>query len=138
MRLNFLSVAGLQVGQLDILATLHVDLVGPTVARRAADGLVRWCEPEVRRAQAMRALAAGELSRARAAEMLSAAIALAAGQGALAWELRARTTALELDLCSDAACARAALTDLLGRMQGGAGTGDVHRARALLDRHPAR
>lgn len=124
--------AGLQAGQLDVLATLHVDLVGPTVLRRAADDLVRWCAPEVRRAQALRGLAAGELSRGQAAGMLSAAIALAASQGALAWELRSRTTALELKLCTDAARARAELAELLGRMQGGTGTADVRRARALV------
>lgn len=124
--------AGLQVGQLDILATLHVDLVGPTVARRAADDQVRWCLPEVWRAQAIRGLATGGMSRVQAAQVLDEAIALAHGQGALAWELRARTTVLELGLYEDAPKASEALANLLDRMQGGGGTADVRRARQTL------
>lgn len=124
--------AGLQVGQLDILATLHVDLVGPTVAQRAMQGLVRWCLPEILRAQAIRSLGASEISGAQAAAMLREAIALAVDQGALAWELRGRTTVLELGLDGDGPQTRAAISVLLERMQGGAGTADLRRARRAL------
>lgn len=124
--------AGLQVGQLDILATLHPGLVGPTVARRAADKLVPWCLPEVQRAQTLHLLDAGAITRAAAASALNESVALAQAQGALAWELRSRSTLLARGLCEDSAHGQQALAALLARLRGGADTADVQQARALL------
>lgn len=124
--------AGLQVGQLDILATLHPGLVGPTVARRAAEKQIPWCLPEVQRAQTLHLLDAGAITRAAAASALNESVALAQAQGALAWELRSRSTLLARGLCEDSAHGQQALAALLARLRGGADTADVQQARALL------
>jgi len=101
---------------------------------RAVRGEVGWCAPEILRAEALRTLHAGgtaALGRARA--LIGAALDLARSQGALAWELRAALSALQVDkLTGNAGAALAQLAAIRSRFSEGFGTRDLLEADAAL------
>lgn len=78
----------------DHFATFDARLLPPAAVERVERGQVGWCAPEVLRAQALRLQAEG--AAADAEHMLYRAMALARGQGALAWELRAAASLARL------------------------------------------
>ncbi|MBB3222546.1 ATP-binding protein [Pseudoduganella umbonata] len=82
---------------LDMLPTLHVDLMTPASLARAVDGRAGWAAPELLRCwgeQLVRVGATGQAGR-----VFRLALALAHRQGALAWELRAATSLARLLAC---------------------------------------
>ncbi|HEY3256835.1 MAG TPA: winged helix-turn-helix domain-containing protein [Polyangiaceae bacterium] len=120
--------------QLDMLATTHEVLASGETVKRAQRGDVGWCEPEVKRAQAMVILSSGAPGAAAEAEaLLLDSLAVSRRQSALSWELRAALSLAGLwrtqGRMSDA---RELLSSLLDRFGEGFGTRDLLRARALL------
>lgn len=94
-----------------------------------------WCMPELLRLRGEFRLATSVPEAAAAAEAdFDAALGLARRQGALAWELRAATSLARLMRSQGRAVeARSALAPVHGRFAEGLGTGDLLRARQMLD-----
>lgn len=110
--------------QSDMLGTLAPEFAGPEVLTRVEAGTVGWCAPEVLRVQ-------GE--RLDSEPLLLRALALARGQGARAWELRAATSlAAHWRSAGGREPAGALLRETLAGFTEGHGCADVRRAAALL------
>jgi predicted ATPase len=120
----------------DHLATFSHDLLTDDAIARSQAGLVGWCEPELLRAQATLLLTRDPDDRDGAvAALLRRSLAVADGQGALAWSLRSATSLATLYLRQGVrAHARAALAPVLDRVREGHGTADVRAALALRAR----
>lgn len=117
----------------DHMATLHDALVNDATYRRADAGLIDWCAPDIFRAHAERALAAGAIDPRRAETSLQRALGLARDQGALAWELRAATSLARLwGYQGKAQDGIRLLEGVLGRFREGFGDADLITARALV------
>ncbi|MFZ4285159.1 ATP-binding protein [Variovorax sp. HJSM1_2] len=126
-----LDESGIQISQIDTLATLHPDYVGAAAVARAQAMVNAWCAPEILRVQGLRAWrVAGE--RGAGEGLLRQSIALATQQGATAWRLRSATDLAEL-LYEKAALdeARLELLQALAHFQEGGRTADVLRARQV-------
>ncbi|BBK41712.1 ATPase [Allostella vacuolata] len=129
-----IDLTGARIGpiHLDMLGTLHAGLATPAAIDRAEQGLAPWCAPELIRAHGERLLRAGGAdARPQAEAAFRRARALAAGQGALSWELRAATSLARLwhDRPPEA---RAALAPVVERLREGFATPDYRDAAGLL------
>lgn len=110
--------------QSDMLCTLEPELAGPNVLTRSEAGTVGWCTPEVLRVQA---------ERLNSEPLLLRALALARGQGARAWELRAATSlAAQWQAAGRDTAARALLVQALAGFTEGHACADYRRAAAML------
>ena len=117
----------------DHMATLHDALVNDATYRRADAGLIDWCAPDIFRAHAERALAAGAIEPGRAETTLLRALGMARDQDALAWELRAATSLARLwGYQGKAGDGIRLLEGVLGRFSEGFGDADLISARALV------
>ncbi|TWI62489.1 putative ATPase [Pseudoduganella lurida] len=118
---------------LDVLPTLHPGLLTPRALVRAEEGRAGWAGAELLRCWGEELVRVGALAQAE--RTFRRALALAQGQGALAWELRAATSLARL-LGARGAGRHGA--DVLGRAYArcteGWQTRDVAAAAALLDR----
>jgi len=92
-----------------------------------------WCTAELQRVAGLHLLKAGDVDGARA--QLEYAHDTAMRQSAVGWELRAATSLAELDMQEGSLqIAHARLSNVLGRINGGAKTADVKTAKNLLAR----
>src|SRR5262249_46023004 len=124
--------------QLDeLFATMHVDWADEHTFRRGDTGDSGWCQAELLRVRALRALAEG---RERDGEgLLRQSLDRARVDGALSWELRTTTSLARLRLGQErAADAIAMLRSILERFTEGRCTADVREAQALLDMQMSR
>ena len=123
----------------DHLMTVHGQLVGAGAVARAESGSAGWCAAELVRAHGENLLRADApdtpeaVPRARA--LFEKARSIAAGQQALAWELRAATSLARL--LAERLGQRSEAQDLLApvyrRFTEGFETADLRAAAALLD-----
>lgn len=118
--------------QIDVLATLHPQMLTPRAIARADAGSAGWSSAEVLRGWGESVLRAGSVQQAE--RLFQRACAIAAEQGAGAWELRAATSLARLwQGQGKGAQGRALLGDIYGRYTEGHATRDLRTARALLD-----
>jgi predicted ATPase len=117
----------------DHIGTFNAAYLSGDALARVEAGSVGWCAPEVLRIQAEREMAAGSLGTA--ATYLERSMKLARAQGALAWELRAAMTALQLSqLTGNRVHGRRVLASVYDRFAEGFATRDLRGARRLLER----
>ena len=117
----------------DHMATVHDALVTDATLERAWAGLIDWCAPEVLRAYADRALAAGTIVPAEAEATLQRSLKMARAQGALAWELRTATSLARLwGYQRKPEAGIDLLRGVFERFQEGFGDADLIAAQALL------
>lgn len=118
----------------EFMGALDARFVGPELLLRVDAGHAAWCAPEVLRAAALQAAAAGE-DDAIVAAQLDRAMAIAQRQGALSWELRIAITQVDRllgrQLRFDAA---PMLRPILGRFVEGRETLDFRRASQIIAR----
>ncbi|MYN10407.1 ATP-binding protein [Pseudoduganella aquatica] len=118
--------------QVDVLATLHPRLLTARAIARAEAGCAGWSRAEVMRCQGEALFRAGAVEQA--GQLFTLALAIAAEQGALAWELRAATSLAHLRSAQGRRQeARAQLEGIYSRYTEGHATRDLQTARALLD-----
>lgn len=118
--------------QVDVLATLHPRLLSARAIARAEGGSAGWSRAEVMRSWGETLLLAG--AEGQAEQLFERALAIAAEQGADAWELRAATSLARLRCSQDRRLeARAPLEDIYSRFGEGHATRDLRLARSLLD-----
>jgi predicted ATPase/DNA-binding winged helix-turn-helix (wHTH) protein len=117
----------------DMLATIHEELVGPDVVTRADRGECGWCLPEVNRALGVKLLEEHASPQSQSEMLFVLAMEIAREQGALAWELRAATSLARLKQGEgDRRGAYAALAPVYARFTEGFATGDLAAATRLL------
>jgi len=117
--------------QVDVMATLHPQLLMPRAIERAEDGSAGWCCAETLRAWGEAQLRAGADEHAE--QLFERARRMAAGQGALGWELRAATSLSKLlRRQGRGAEARPLLLAAYTRFDEGLDTADLRAARREL------
>ena len=123
-----IRAASLQLGEL--LATLHADWADDNDFRRGDSNDAGWCQAELLRVRAERALATGEV---RAGEsLLEQSLERSRREGTLSWELRATMSLAKLRTDQGRHVeALEALGEVLGRFTEGHDTVDVRDATAL-------
>jgi predicted ATPase/DNA-binding winged helix-turn-helix (wHTH) protein len=117
--------------QVDVLATLHPRLLSARAIARAEAGCAAWSRAEVMRCWGETLREAG--SEAQAEQLFERALAIAAEQGAGAWQLRVATSLARLRQSQgrrQEACAP--LQAVYERYSEGLGTRDLRLARTLL------
>jgi predicted ATPase/DNA-binding winged helix-turn-helix (wHTH) protein len=119
---------------LDLLATLHEQLVTPATLRRAETGQAEWAAAEILRAEAVTLLRrAGPDGTDRAEALLQRSLDIAREQQARSWGLR---TAISLGRMRQAEgrsdAARQVLEPVLAEFTEGFTTADLRAAQALL------
>ena len=118
--------------QVDVLATLHPRLLSARAIARAEGGSAGWSRAEVMRSWGETLRQAG--SDAQAEQLFERGLAIAAEQGAGAWELRLATSLARLRWSQERRLeARAPLEAIYGRYSEGHATRDLRLARSLLD-----
>jgi predicted ATPase/DNA-binding winged helix-turn-helix (wHTH) protein len=118
--------------QIDVLATLHPRLLTARAIARAEAGSAGWSSAEVLRSWGEALWQAG--SEEQAGQLFERALAIAGGQGAGAWELRAASSLARLRLAQGRGSeGRDALHAIHRRYAEGHATRDLRLARSLLD-----
>jgi predicted ATPase/DNA-binding winged helix-turn-helix (wHTH) protein len=129
----------LHFSHVDMLATLHPGFVGAVATARVAQGLNRWCAPEILRVNAERRLLEDPADGEAAQRGLQAALTMALQQGAHGWALRCGTSLARLHVAAGRAeLALEVLKSVQAPIVGGAGSRDVSEARELADEIEAR
>jgi predicted ATPase len=117
----------------EMLATFDVRLATPASIQRAEAGAADWCAAELLRAKAEWLVQSGPDHMLLAETLLLNSVALAARQGALAWELRATISLARLRAMQERRrSAREILQSVLKRCVEGLTTQDVRAAKDLL------
>ena len=120
-------------GRADLLATFAVPLLHPHALQRMEANSNPWCAAELRRAHAEREWRAQRLDAPQAARTLQDIVALARGQGAVSWELRATLTLAQcLHAAGRTAEAIDRIEDVMSRLRQGLGHREPRRAERLL------
>lgn len=115
----------------ELVGTVAPALAMPVLFERRRQGQTGWCTPEVLRAEGEHALRSGEIEGALG--LFAQAIDVARSQGALAWELRAATSAARVHFAEGRpATARATLEPVYLRFTQGLSTADLRAAAAML------
>lgn len=86
-----ISLAGLNQGHFDMLATLNVGFLPSNGMARVDLGASAWCAPEILRTCAGVASRRADAAPAKPEALLRRAVALAEDQGAWSWALRSQT-----------------------------------------------
>jgi predicted ATPase/DNA-binding winged helix-turn-helix (wHTH) protein len=120
---------------LESLAVLGSDRTIPELIAKALHGQAGWCRAELMRAEAEYLLLTGAITPSEAKSRLAEALAMAEGQGALAWSLRIGTNfALILEHEERSNDAIDLLGPIVDRFDRRGEAIDIIGARNLLDR----